>query len=76
MLPPLSLALLAMMGACGDEAHAVVPVPPECTEQTPGELFSQRIEPLLSQDRPSSCNQCHLSGIELGSFARETGAHS
>lgn len=42
-----------------------------CQEQQPAsELFARRIEPLLVEDRPSSCNQCHLSGIDLGSFVR------
>jgi hypothetical protein len=59
-----------LLAACTEASEPEVPA--ECTEQTPGELFAQRIEPLFSQDRPQSCNQCHLSGIELGSFARAT----
>lgn len=31
-------------------------------------LFERRIAPLLSAERPHSCNQCHLSGIDLGLF--------
>jgi hypothetical protein len=69
--PALSATLSLAFMACG-ESHPVEEVPLECSEQTPGELFAQRIEPLLAQDRPSTCNQCHLSGIELGSFARDT----
>lgn len=41
-----------------------------CEEQPAGELFTRRIAPLLVDDRPSSCNQCHLSGVDLGSFVR------
>jgi hypothetical protein len=55
--------------ACGSEAENV---PAECSEQTPSELFSQRIEPLFSESRPKSCNQCHLSGVDLSTFARGT----
>ena len=41
----------------------------------PGEidaLYAKRIEPLLATERPKSCNQCHLAGIDLSSFVRET----
>ncbi len=35
-------------------------------------IYERRIAPLLSDDRPSSCNQCHLSGVDLSLFARDT----
>ena len=38
----------------------------------PSETFHDRIEPLLRDDRPTSCNQCHLSGVDLSAFARDT----
>jgi hypothetical protein len=34
--------------------------------------FHERIEPLLTDDRKSTCNQCHLSGVDLSVFARDT----
>ena len=42
----------------------------ECESQST-DLFAQRILPLLVDDRPKSCNQCHLSGIDLGLFVRK-----
>jgi hypothetical protein len=66
----LQLALAALLAACTTER--VPPTPAECKGESPGELFAQRIEPLFAQDRPKSCNQCHLSGIDLGSFTRDT----
>jgi hypothetical protein len=36
-----------------------------------GELYEQRIAPLLATDRPKSCNQCHLSGVDLNLFVRD-----
>jgi hypothetical protein len=36
-----------------------------------GELYEQRIAPLLATDRPKTCNQCHLSGVDLGLFVRD-----
>jgi len=34
--------------------------------------FHREIEPLLSDSRVSTCNECHLSGVDLSVFARET----
>jgi hypothetical protein len=36
-----------------------------------GELYEQRIAPLLATDRPKTCNQCHLSGVDLSLFVRD-----
>jgi len=44
----------------------------ECTEAEEITLYEKRIRPLLEDDRPSSCNQCHLSGIDLKLWARPT----
>lgn len=38
----------------------------------PSQAFHARIEPLLSDERATTCNQCHLSGVDLSAFARET----
>ena len=38
----------------------------------PTQAFHDRIEPLLAEDRVTTCNQCHLSGVDLTAFARET----
>lgn len=37
-----------------------------------GELYDRRIAPLLSAERPKSCNQCHLQGVDLSVFVRDT----
>jgi len=36
-----------------------------------GDLYEQRIAPLLATDRPKTCNQCHLSGVDLSLFVRD-----
>lgn len=41
-------------------------------EVEPSATFHERIEPLLSEERVTTCNQCHLSGVDLSAFARET----
>jgi hypothetical protein len=37
----------------------------ECAPEAQAALFERRILPLLEEERPSSCNQCHLSGVDL-----------
>jgi hypothetical protein len=36
-----------------------------------GTLYEQRIAPLLATDRPKSCSQCHLPGVDLNLFVRD-----
>lgn len=43
-----------------------------CSQDNSSALFAQRIAPLLADDRPSTCNECHLSGVDLSMFARST----
>jgi hypothetical protein len=33
-------------------------------------IFEDRIAPLLRDDNPSTCNECHLAGIDLGLYAK------
>jgi len=42
----------------------------QCLSQA-GSLYERKIAPLLATDRPKTCNQCHLSGIDLSLFVRE-----
>jgi hypothetical protein len=65
----LALPVAAAFGGCSsdDDDSASSPV---CRE-TATEMYDRRIKPLLSEDQPKTCNQCHLSGIDLGMFARD-----
>lgn len=45
---------------------------PVCTPEAGLELYERRIAPLLEDDRPNTCNQCHLSGIDLSLFVQAT----
>jgi hypothetical protein len=47
-------------------------VPAQCGEEGSLELYERRIEPLFEADRPKSCSQCHLSGLDLSLYQRET----
>jgi hypothetical protein len=57
----------AWLAAC-DEA----PAGPICTPDASIELYQRRIEPILKDDHPRSCNQCHLAGIDLSLFVKDT----
>jgi len=48
------------------------PPPPASCELSPTQTFEERIAPLLTDGRKSTCNQCHLSGVDLSAFARAT----
>ncbi|MDP2343794.1 MAG: hypothetical protein Q8O67_22740 [Deltaproteobacteria bacterium] len=43
-----------------------------CTTTEQLEIFERRIEPLVSGTVPSSCQQCHLEGVSLGSYVQDT----
>ncbi len=48
----------------------------ECSADDLGELYERYIEPLMTEAHPSTCNQCHLSGIDLTMFVRDTPCES
>jgi hypothetical protein len=41
---------------------------PAFAEDDPLELFKTRITPILNSPRPSSCTECHLSGVDLKNY--------
>lgn len=46
------------------------PDPEACNDAEALDLFERKIEPLFSDDHPSTCGQCHLPGVDLQAFAR------
>jgi hypothetical protein len=69
-LSPVVVAVVvcaAIAASCSNEALESQ----QCFDES-GALYEQRIKPLLETDRPKSCNQCHLSGIDLSLFVRDT----
>lgn len=38
--------------------------------ETPEEVFAKRIVPIFKSPNPSSCTQCHLSGVDLKDYIR------
>lgn len=67
LLGPLSVGFGSGLSCGQSEA-----MPVSCGEAPNTSIFEQRIAPLLSDDRPKSCNACHLSGIDMSLFVRAT----
>ncbi len=59
-----SLLVLVGLAGCDDPEPS-----PVCTPDAGLALYEKRIAPLLEEDRPSSCNTCHLSGVDLERYA-------
>jgi hypothetical protein len=64
----LSAAVAASCAADGPSPEEIASA--ECLNDA-GTLYEKRIAPLLATDRPKSCNQCHLSGVDLNLFVRD-----
>ncbi len=48
----------------------------ECSDTSHLALYERYIEPLLTDAHPSSCNQCHLSGVDLSMYIQDTPCQS
>ncbi|HEX9621527.1 MAG TPA: hypothetical protein VF989_15390 [Polyangiaceae bacterium] len=72
------LAAVAAGAACSSEPDATssTSVATTACDEDAAEIYERRIEPVLADDRPKSCNQCHLSGVDLGLFVRDTPCES
>ena len=81
------ILLICAVGACGEtQSTAVDAVPVDvgsdasadaalfCDDTAP--VFNSRIKPLLVESRPSSCNGCHLTGLDLEDFVRGSACQS
>jgi hypothetical protein len=65
-----ALSVAVALGvSCGQNADAL---PAACVDESGTAIYDRRIAPLLSDDRPKSCNACHLSGIDMTLFVRST----
>jgi len=62
-------AAVALGVSCGQSDDAL---PAACVDQSGTAIYDRRIAPLLGDDRPKSCNACHLSGIDMTLFVRAT----
>jgi hypothetical protein len=46
--------------------------PIDCSDEASQGFYEKRIAPLFEEERPSSCNQCHLSGVDLAVWVQDT----
>ena len=47
-----------------------------CSAEQTDQVYRQRIAPLLRDEHPQSCSRCHLQGIDLTAFVRDTPCRS
>ncbi|HIA02426.1 MAG TPA: hypothetical protein EYN66_11025 [Myxococcales bacterium] len=43
-----------------------------CTESTLDQAYQKYVEPFVSGTLPTSCSQCHMTGIDIGMYAQDT----
>ena len=53
-------------------AAAVSVLPQTSADDAALAIFQKRIVPILQAQRPSSCSECHLSGVDLKDYIRPT----
>ena len=51
-------------------------VPLLCVEGAGLDIYKRRIEPLVNGSQINSCNQCHLSGMDLSMYVKESPCHT
>ena len=51
---------------------SVEPNDPTCTPDALGALYTEYVEPFVSGQVPSSCSQCHMTGIDISLYAQDT----
>jgi hypothetical protein len=67
----LACAAAAAQGCAGEIAiDPAIQESAQCLAEC-GDLYEKRVAPLLATDRPKTCNQCHLSGVDLSVFVRD-----
>lgn len=67
----LGIAAAAAAASCAsrDDAAIARAASQQCLSDA-GDLYQRKIAPLFATDRPQTCNQCHLSGVDLSLFVR------
>lgn len=64
----LAAAFAASCAGGKDEAAARV-ASAQCLSDAGG-LYRKKVAPVLASDQPQTCNECHLSGVDLNLFVR------
>ena len=68
-----ALLAAAVGGACsGGHSPDTTSSALECSDTGATELYDRKIAPLFADDQPTSCTECHLAGLDLSLFLRDT----
>jgi hypothetical protein len=59
-----------------DQTAPIVDTGPVCSEDELGETYERYVEPVMTDAHPSSCNECHLAGVDLSMYVRGTPCQS
>ena len=46
-------------------------IPEECSQENLTDLYRTYVEPFVSGQVPSSCSQCHLTGVDISLYAQD-----
>lgn len=68
------IAALLLVGCMPPPSADLPPLAeaPSCAPEEAAFVYRRRIEPLIADGRAPSCNRCHLQGIDLSAFVRDT----
>ena len=66
--PPADSSLPGRRDKENSDAAHIDPAIEEPRESTANSIFQKRILPIFQAQRPSSCTECHLSGVELKDY--------
>jgi hypothetical protein len=61
-------AVLGAVSSCDRDDGP--PVPAVCEDDDKLTIFEDRIAPLLKDGNKSTCNECHLAGVDLGLYSK------
>lgn len=76
-----TLPLLALLLACSGTGQPTVTDQPDgpgdtdlnvCSDESSLVAYERYIEPVMTDAHPQSCNQCHMSGVDLTMFVQDT----
>ncbi|MBC8067565.1 MAG: hypothetical protein IAG13_04455 [Deltaproteobacteria bacterium] len=69
---PLLIGFVLGLANCTIDAGEVIPIESRaCTIEDASAVFDERIAPLLASDHKSTCNECHLAGVDLDLYAQQ-----
>jgi hypothetical protein len=69
---PLLVGFVLGVTQCVVDAGEIIPIESRaCTDEDALAVFDERIAPLMASEHPSTCNECHLSGVDLDLYAQE-----